>query len=323
MALVESLVDDSQITNPRLSTFLRTRTRHWKYSDITNSPLDCIQLPDRYDQSIGQNESESGLTFMKSTNHICWYDNVSGTDVESETTGRFQDLKADANPPLVQGGSPPGVDPLHWSSGQAALCPTFAGGDVAVAECTFTDPLVQKAVISFFEEVSQDPRHYCNPPLALYTAAPKPTAENPFTLSTDDCLSAPALDNQIMPEQLALKDARLELSQLRNALAASMPDMPALKPGRKRLLQKIHAQERLVKELETKAREAKTFSDDEMPRHCENWRPQAQGSMVQVAGTMVDSELLKAAGLMEGSEGETGRDGHEDEEDEEEEKAFL
>lgn len=175
LALIHCTVDDSQITDARLRAFLHRRARHWCFNDLTSNPLHCTDLPRDY-----QHTTESGLA-----------------------TPPYQ--HPDATP------SPANSTSTEWASGQDVVCPTFAGGDNPLAECVFTNPAVQHAVLAFFEDVTH--------------GGGGGGGSNGSVLSV---------------EKNQTKD--------------------------------------------------------------EDWEPQVEGPKVPFAGTMVESELLKAAGLVEGAE---------------------
>ncbi len=112
----------------------------------------------------------------------------------------------------------------------------------------------------------------------------------------------------LTPEQTELNDAHEKLAGMRSALDACPADIEALAKGRARLAEKIARQEGVVQELLTKALGSGSLGAGEAEDVRRSWSPKVEGLSVPFAGTMVDSELLKAAGLGEtaGEEEEVG-----------------
>ncbi|RYO19681.1 hypothetical protein AA0121_g4173 [Alternaria tenuissima] len=359
MALIHSLVDDSQVKDRRVRAFLHQRTRQWKFSDLTSDPQHCTDLPNSYDQQADQCASPKDTpSIMQSTKHISWHESISTGAIPSLTKAlnrlavsitpsAYSTTRKEENEEKI----------AEWSSGQAVICPTFAGGNNSVGECIFTYPPVQHAILSFFQDVAQDPLHYRNPPgLKAYTVAPQPSPDHPLALSPinnngddDDDIGtnfgAPTL--QMTPEQAELEEARERLAELRVAFTACPDGISELVQGRAMLGKKIKVMETRVDDLENKTKKALLLGggggdhgvlnvageerEEKDKKKGGNWKMQVEGPKVPFAGTMVDSELLKAAGLVESAEEGLGlsvgagavqdqyaRGGHEDEE-----KAFV
>ncbi|KNG45850.1 ribosomal protein s14 protein [Stemphylium lycopersici] len=307
MALVHSLIDDSQIKDPHLRAFLHQRARQWKFSERTSNPLHCTDLPEHYHQDASKPQISGTFSVMHSTKHIPWHEDVPQGPVASMNRP-FHRLILNASPPKMPGPVLPAVDEANtkWASGQAVTCPTFGGGNNPVGECVFSNPSVQHAILAFFEDVAQDPENYRNPPMKLCTeAAPQPSPDNPLAFSADDANIhfPPTLTNNMTPEQADLDSAREDLVQMRKALSDCPPDIPALQPGSEKLETKIRKLESRVQDLEYKALGAGGLGAGEAAEKRQSWEPQVEGPQVPFAGTMVDSELLKAAGLM-GARGE-------------------
>jgi hypothetical protein len=360
MALIHSLVDDSQVKDRRVRTFLHQRTRQWKFSDLTSDPQHCTDLPNSYDQQADQCASPKDTpSIMQSTKHISWHESIS-TGAVPILTKALHHLAVSITPSAHSTTRKEEEDEekiAEWSSGQAVICPTFAGGNNSVGECIFTYPPVQHAILSFFQDVAQDPLHYRNPPgLKTYTAAPQPSPDHPLALSPinnngddDDDIGinfgAPTL--QMTPEQAELEEARERLFELRVAFTACPDGISELVQGRAKLGKKIKVMETRVDDLENKTKKALLLGgggsggggdhdglivpgeerEEKDKKKGGNWKMQVEGPKVPFAGTMVDSELLKAAGLVESAEEGLGlsagagavqdqhaRGGHEDEE---------
>jgi hypothetical protein len=249
---------------------------------------------------------------MQSTKHISWHESIPARPV-SAFKKAFHELALSVTPstkatiPTAIPTSDGQEEAAEWASGQAAICPTFAGGDNSVGECIFTYPPVQHAILSFFQDVAQDPLNYRNPPtLKVYTEAPQPSPENPLALSTDHDNDAGidfhTVSPQMTPEQAELDEAREQLVELQTAFSACPTNVPELEKGREKLERKITSMKTKIETLETKALGHGGLVAGKVAEKRENWKPQVEGPKVPFAGTMVDSELLKAAGLMEAAD---------------------
>jgi hypothetical protein len=355
MALIHSLV-----------AFLHQRARQWRFSDLTSDPQHCTDLPNSYDRQADQCPSKDTPSIMQSNKHISWHESISTGAIPTLT--KALDRLAVSIIPSAHSTTRKEENEekiAEWSSGQAVICPTFAGGNNSVGECIFTYPPVQHAILSFFQDVAQDPLHYRNPPgLKAYTVAPQPSPDHPLVLSPinnnnddnsgddDDTgvnFGAPTL--QMTPEQAELEEARERLAELRVAFTACPDGISELVQGRTKLGKKIKVMETRVEDLEHKTSKALLLlgggsgsagdhggliapggeREEKDQKKGGNWKMQVEGPKVPFAGTMVDSELLKAAGLVESAEEGLGlsagagavqdqhaRGGHEDEE-----KAFV
>ena len=296
MALIHSLIDDSQIKNPKLRAFLHQRTREWRYSGLTNNPQYCTELPENY-SSHGTSSPE------KITEHIAWNEDVPKAGALSCITNALHSLVVSVTSSKKDepASAAPDTNTDDWSSGQAAMCPTFAGGPEATGECILTNPAVQEAVLCFFEEVAQDPANYRNPDFKAYTEAPQPTPDSPLALDPDNPNVAgfPPLPPEMTPEQAELDFAKEQLERMDLALKACPANVPELKQGRTKLVERIANHEVKIEKLEKKALATGGLTADKAPDKRENWKPQKEGEQVPFAGTTVDSELLKAAGLMD------------------------
>jgi hypothetical protein len=294
---------------------------------------------------------------MQSNKHISWHESIS-TGAVPTLTKALHHLAVSIIPSAHSTTRKEENEEkiAEWSSGQAVICPTFAGGNNSVGECIFTYPPVQHAILSFFQDVAQDPLHYRNPPgLKTYIAAPQPSPDHPLALSPinnngdDDDeigINFGALTLQMTPEQAELEEARERLAELRVAFTACPDGISELVQGRAKLGKKIKVMETRVEDLENKTNKALLLGgggdhgglivpgeerEEKDKKKGGNWKMQVEGPKVPFAGTMVDSELLKAAGLVESAEEGLGlsagagavqdqhaRGGHEDEE-----KAFV
>ena len=302
MAMVYTTLDNSEITDPRLKAFMHRRTRQWKYSDLSWSPTTCTQLPDDYPSD------SPGQATPKVPQTIRWDDVLPEAGPLPEITKSMSHLTLDTSgtTSAKPAGAAAGAD-AEWGSGEVP-CPTFAGGKEPTGESVFTEPEVQRAILCFFEEVAQDPENYRNPKFKTAMNIPQPTADAPFALDANATMS-PTDDIQptspmLTPEQAELEDARAKLEDMRSALKACPDEVEMLAKGRARLMGKIANQEALINDLTVKALGSGSLGAGAAEGVRQGWTSKANGSQVPFAGTMVDSELLKAAGL-----GETAREG--------------
>ena len=298
--MVYTLLDNSEITDPRLKAFMHGRTRQWKYSDLSCNPTLCTQLPDDY------SSDSPGQAKLEVPKSIHWDDVLPEAGPLPGITKSISRLTLDAS-------ATPSAKPVEaaadveWGSGDVP-CPTFAGGKEPTGECVFTEPDVQRAILSFFEEVAQDLDNYRNPKFATAVNIPQPTADAPFALDANATMPGTAdiqpTSPMMTPEQAELEEARAKLEDMRTALKACPDNEELLAKGRARLTGKIANQETLIKDLQAKALGSGSLGAGEAEGVRQEWTQDVNGTQVPFAGTMVDSELLKAAGL-----GETAREG--------------
>lgn len=320
MALIHCPVVESQVKNSNLKAFLHQRTRQWNYSDVTSNPFQCTSLPSDYDDGSLAPSTLAAASIMRSAQHIRWNENVQRTTVLSSITAALHHLV------LSNGGSkePQSVpvvttDKGEFSHDQGTVCPTFGGGANDVCECVFTNTAVQQAILCFFEEVAQNPQKYRNPTLQIHNQAPQPSTDHPLELTADAMDTGfPTLQSEMTPEQAKLEEARETLMELHIALAACPGNVPELKAGYDKLATKIQRKQLEVEDLEIQILSTGGLRAGEAMEKRENWKPQAEGPKVPFAGSMVDSELLKAAGLFETAKTELDKL-----ESGDEEKAFL
>jgi hypothetical protein len=239
----------------------------------------------------------------------------------------------------------PGTHPSTDQPDTDAICPTFpdAENPHAAGECVFTAPAVQRCILSFFETVARDPAGFRNPVFQATASAPGPEwggvraefdeeeeeAELGRAMENDsndgdegdgneDAAYRPLQPAAMTPEQADLDEKRSKLQAMRDALRDTSTSDTALAAGRQNLIQRIAQTEKLAEQLAEKALASGALRAGEAEDVRDNWRPVRSGPRIPFAGTMVDSELVRAAGLDETAERElAGLDdsGGEEEED--------
>jgi hypothetical protein len=288
-------MEDSQIKDPYLRAFLRQRTREWRHSGLTDNPQHCTELP--VDCSPPDVTADTKLA-----KRIAWNEDLVKPGPLSAITSAFHRLVINATSSEEAESTPEiSATEADWLTGQTAMCPTFAGGPEVTGECIFTNQAVQHAILSFFEDVAQDPENYHNPTFRRCTEAPQPTPDSPLELDPDrsDPVDFSALPPEMTPEQAELGLEKEKLVQMKLSLKACPDDIAELHQGREKLIERIAKQEVKIDKLEKKALAMGGLKAGEANEQRENWKPQKEGKKVMFAGTEVDSELLKAAGLMD------------------------
>ncbi|KAF3051657.1 hypothetical protein E8E11_010088 [Didymella keratinophila] len=317
MAVVHAMMDNSEITHPSIKAFLHQRARQWKYSDLSSNATQCTELPDDY---IGDTPARKSSQDNKP---VRWNEYVAETGSLSKIAKTLHNLTLNVVHPTTSNDSAAesivSDESSEWKTGSVP-CATFAGGKEPTGECIFTDPPVQRAILDFFEEVAQDPENYHNPAFKTFADIPHPTADAPFALSTDTIMQETSeiqmAHHMLTPEQQELEEARSKLVDMRIALSGCPDDVDALAKGRAKLTEKITKQEAAIKDLEVKALSTGSLGAGEAEDERKDWKPKAEGAKVPFAGTMADSELLRAAGLIDTASEEL-------EKLEDKEKAFI
>ncbi|KAH5245649.1 hypothetical protein HBI88_001180 [Parastagonospora nodorum] len=295
MALVHSLVDDLQVKDPNIRAFLCRRACEWRYSDLSISPKDCMELPKGY------SSRQDTPSNTQVTHHIDWNERVPKTSVLATITNALHSLVVGtASSKEVEDAPADSSASDSWSNSIAPTCPTFAGGRDSAGECILTDFAVQHAILEFFEQVAQDPSNYSNPNFKPFTAVPQPSLDNPLALDPDNPYVAGllSLPPEMSPEQAELDMAREQLEQMKFALSVTPTSNPELQEGRTKLAERIARQETKVEKMKVQALATGGLKAEEATELRENWKPQAEGDKVEFAGAQVSSNLLKMAGLM-------------------------
>jgi hypothetical protein len=298
MAVIDTMIDATSIQNPRLKAFLHQRVRQWKITNQTD-PRKCSEVPSDYasqDREIDYKKEEGP---EDPHSKVSWLDTVSSSGAISVVGGLFKDLKLAVTPHE----STPESDSESKDFGNYSydpICPTFGGGDESVGECVFTTPAVQQAILEFFEEVAQNTSDYRNPAFTT-SSAPQPTPETPLELDSED--SPPgifqALPVEMSPEQQEVDNIKHRLANMKACLAATSTDNPELEEGRAGLEKRIITVTAELDEAQKKALASGGLKAGEAEEMREHWEMHSSGLKVPFAGTMVDSELLKGAGLFD------------------------
>jgi hypothetical protein len=295
MAVIQATVDNAQVKLPSLRALLYQRTRQWKFMDVTSNPLHCIELPEDYSSGAlllddkKRPENRPLKTLAKKNR---WNERRSSIGALSDVTNVVRRLVLRLLPSRKDS-----VTPTTWE-GPTALCPTFAGGSTTGHENVFTDPAVQCAVLKFFGQVISDPEEFYNPDFQVYTQAPQPTPHSPLALDPTTP-EIPSDATEVTPEQIQLDAAREDLDRMRAAYDACPDNDDKLTEGRNRLKNKMTVKSNEVVDLEEKLRGFEITKAIEAEEKQEHWQPQIEGPAISVAGHMIDSELVKAAGLGE------------------------
>jgi hypothetical protein len=300
MALIHTLIDYTQIKSPELRKFLHQRAREWRYSDLTDDPQICTELPENYSSTAISSDE-------KITEHIAWNENVPKTSLLSSITNGLQRLAVSATSAkkAEPNSASPALDNDGWGSGQAAICPTFAGGPESVGECVLTNPATQDAILAFFEGVAQDPHNYRNPDMKTYTTAPQPTPDKPLALDSEDPSVAELAfaTPEVTSEQADINDAKVTVERMKAALKACPESVPGFQKGRAGLIERIAKLSTAIETLEKEAlatdgsAAVKALEKRESwPQDSKNWGLPEEGKAV-FAGMTVDSEKVKDANI--------------------------
>jgi hypothetical protein len=298
MAVIDTMVDATSIQDPRMKAFLHQRVRQWKISNHTD-PRKCSEVPSDYAPQHRESDYEKEKVTKDSHPKVSWLDTVSSSGAISAPTGLFKDLKLAVTPHESTPESESESKDFNNYS-YDPICPTFGGGDESVGECVFTTPAVQQAILEFFEEVAQNTSDYRNPAFTT-SNAPHPTPGNPLELDSED--SPPgifqALPVEMSPEQQEVDSIKHRLENMKACLAATPTDDPELEEGRAGLEKRIITMTAELDEAQKKALATGGLKAGEAEEIREHWEMHSSGPKVPFAGTMVDSELLKGAGLFD------------------------
>jgi hypothetical protein len=187
-----------------------------------------------------------------------------------------------------------------------AICPTFPDDDNpwGAGECIFTSPKVQDCVLQFFEEVAQDPAHFHNPMFSTVPTSMPVGSKDDADYELENAAYLPSHTPVMSPAEQELNEKKAELENMKAALRDT-PDTAELHIGRLSLEKRVRNVEAEVRALSKKALATgglKAGEAEELRKEMgkgKKWEPTTGGPKIMFAGTMVDSELVKAAGMAE------------------------
>lgn len=320
MAVISSLMNGSQISNPALKAFMHQRARQWKVAhndaidpaELTELPVDYVGAPP-FISAPEEHQAINWLEKLSPSSMLLNYIRASADRLSSAVQSRSeqQDKPTDAlEEPAKSSKDTAAATSSNTFLDSNPICPTFAGGDTWIGECVLAQPNVQQAVMNFFEEVAQDPANYRNPEFKLNNV-PQPTPDNPLTLSAGDAAAEAATRDglpaeMVSEEQPALDKAKAEVEEMRAALSVTPADNPALTAGLQGLRKRLVKKEADVLQLEKKALVSGSLKAGAAQqqrgkwasqRTGEQWEAKKTGPAIPFAGVQLDSEVVKGAGL--------------------------
>ncbi|KAF2197683.1 hypothetical protein GQ43DRAFT_458355 [Delitschia confertaspora ATCC 74209] len=284
MALIQTGCSPAQFSSPLLKSFLHRRAREWRVS-AQDQPNVCIEVP----KTAHIQEGTAVLTastdeFAPRLSPINWLQAISSSSAGLPTS--ISPEKLCIVDELESGKTTPG---RHEDD--EPLCPTFSAGETTIPECIFTDPAIYTSILGFFEEVAQDPAKYSNPKFAVNASPASDNAES-------------ELPQEVDPQQIEIEDRKAQILHMKESLAHIPEGDEILKKGKEDLEKRIMRMEEQVKEM-MKVQLAKGgLKSGEGAEVRNEWKAVGGGPKVKFAGIMVDSDLLKGAGLFDSAEGE-------------------
>ncbi|KAF2184820.1 hypothetical protein K469DRAFT_750686 [Zopfia rhizophila CBS 207.26] len=299
MAIVQARVMGSQISNPDLKAFLHQRCRQWEISSLSIDPKDCVGKPlDRIhfaEHNIKEPKSEHSVA-----RPINWLEPIPPSGVASTISGLVKRLTPSNRSRVPER---PVSDSAIFDD--EPLCPTFAGGNNGIGECVFTDPAVYEAILDFFAEVAQNPMEFNNPDFNV--TVPEPNTEHEADEgkpegSQRDAKFGPLLPPEMSLEQMEIQNLEGELKHMKEALAATPKNDPAHEEGRRNLEKRIAKTVRGIEGLKKRKSATGGLDAGQAQELGGNWKPVGKGPKISFAGTMVDSDLVKGAGLIDTAE---------------------
>jgi hypothetical protein len=282
MAIVNPFMTGSNITNPNLKNFLHQRARQWKVASGATDPRECIEVPHHY--------AQDDLEILDSSKEgpINWLENISPLSANIDISKNSSCFKASN-----ENASAEGLDERYDMD---PICATFAGGSdnpTGAGECVFTNRAVQHCILEFFEEVAHKPNGFRNPTFIAARSDPTGWGEE------GDAAYQPLRLVEISPERTELEEKRKHLANMREALLFIPNYDPDLYMGRNNLQKRISELEEDVFRLQKKAHLGGGLKSGEVKDMTDHWSPEKQGPLISFAGVLVDSELVKGAGLEE------------------------
>lgn len=297
MAVINSLAFPYDIPNVTVKTLLHQRAREWAINDRSNDPRQCVKVPpeNSTDDDIKDSSAVTTAPTPDTASKIDWMENLSTIPSVTEIIDYLKHL-------VVTDKSPPPIDNGDCDmSTDDAICPMFPYRDPNggfAGECVFTSPEIQAAVLDFFEEVAQNPAGFKNP---IFKPVPAPA---PSSFEDFDDFNQP----EINPEQTELEEKKRELAKLVEALEVTPKDKPELKAGIAAMVKRMEQAKEKIRELEQEGLASGGLGQGEAGKARDEWDTTAEsGTKIPFAGTMVDSESLRRAGLGKTADDELAR----------------
>ncbi|ORY19683.1 Arb2 domain-domain-containing protein [Clohesyomyces aquaticus] len=288
LAFSQSSYVSSQIHNPELTQFLHQRARQWKLSSHSINPRDCVEVPKTEKYKDGSSTS-SHMTNPRRP--ISWLEKLPASTPMSAVSGLLHHLSLALIP--RNGKS---RESSYDSEERLPLCPTFAGGNQAIGECVFTEAEVQKCILDFFEEVAQDPKDFHNPEFKLAKAiTPTPGGG----VWGEDAGVNELMPPEMSPKRMEIDNKKAQIENMKVSIKVTPKDNPELEPGRKGLEKRLVKAEQELEDLLKKGVATGGLVGEEAEDVRERWEPVGTGPKIPFAGTMVDSELVRGAGLLD------------------------
>ncbi|KAF2467173.1 uncharacterized protein BDR25DRAFT_376025 [Lindgomyces ingoldianus] len=299
LALAQPSYVSSQICNANLKAFLRQRARKWILSPLSSDPHDCVEMPP---SAVRADGAPTSSQTAKPSKPVSWLETlVPPTSVPaiSGLLNRFSLSTAHQ----AQSSREPSYD----SDDRSPICPAFAGGLSSIGECVFTNSELQKCILNFFEEVAQNPAEFRNPDFKVIIADPmqaewEHAAEEGQGEDDEDAGYRELLPPGMSPEREEIDDQKARLINMKESLKATPKNDPELEMGRQGLEKRIVKAEHELQELVTKAMATGALKHGEAQEVRDKWETVGNGPKIPFAGTMVDSELVKGAGLLDTAE---------------------
>ncbi|KAF2265388.1 hypothetical protein CC78DRAFT_200559 [Lojkania enalia] len=196
------------------------------------------------------------------------------------------------------------------------ICPMFGGGEYGIGECVFTDHCVQKCVLDFFDEVERSPGFFSNPEFVVSGSVhggTERTFDDKDGVEVEEQVFGWSEEQQLSVEQAEVQYMREQIHRMHDSLRKT-PDKDEFSTGRANLQKRIKKAETKLEVLIAKAeiaakKEGEKAAEQSSVVDGEKWETVDQGPKVEIAGSMVDRELVRGAGLLDIAEEEEEEEG--------------
>lgn len=258
--------------------------------------------------SSAKDQSVTSQEPAKQAAQISWLETVVPSSTLSTVSSMLKQLALSVVSPRKRS-----LDSIESYNDMDPICPVFADDDnpYGAGECIFTSPLVQRSILEFFEEVAQAPVEFRNPVFEPTTSVGGQAFSEQYD-EEDDAALQPLQTPDGTPAQVALDSKKSDLENMKAALRDTPMDQSELKTARELLEKRIERAEKEVEDLTKEALAIGGLKAGEGEEARSNWKSVGGGPKIQFAGTMVDSELVKGAGLLETAEEELASLGSDD-----------